>query len=135
MTADSIKKLEGKSEESATPPGDEDGPRRAPRPPRVPNKRGLNAFTWNLRYPDATFFEGMIFWAGGTTGPVAPPGTYAVRMTVDGDTASRLVQRFVVKMIRARRRRTRISRSSSRSWSRSAIGSPRLMTRCAPFAT
>ena len=97
ITADSIKTLEAKSEESAPPPGDDDGPRRAPRAPRVPNKRGLNAFTWNLRYPDATFFAGMIFWAGGTTGPMAPPGAYAVRMTVDGDTASRLVQRFAVK--------------------------------------
>jgi photosystem II stability/assembly factor-like uncharacterized protein len=49
---------------------------------RVPNAQGLNRFTWNLRYPDASRFEGMIFWAAGTAGPVAPPGTYSVRLSV-----------------------------------------------------
>jgi photosystem II stability/assembly factor-like uncharacterized protein len=69
--------------------------RSGPRPPRVPNKAGLNQFSWNLRYPDAVRFEGMIMWAGTTTGPVAPPGTYAVRMTPDGEAAQS--QTFVVK--------------------------------------
>jgi photosystem II stability/assembly factor-like uncharacterized protein len=54
---------------------------RAPRPMRVPNKPGMNNFNWNMRYPDAARFDGMIMWAGTTTGPVAPPGTYTVRMT------------------------------------------------------
>lgn len=54
-----------------------------PRPPRVPNKAGLNQFAWNLRYPDAVSFENLIMWAAGTTGPVAPPGTYNVRLTVN----------------------------------------------------
>jgi hypothetical protein len=60
----------------------------------VPNKQGLNAFTWNLRYPDAVRFENLIMWAANTTGPVAPPGTYQVRMKVGGDTET---QSFVVK--------------------------------------
>jgi photosystem II stability/assembly factor-like uncharacterized protein len=59
---------------------------RAPRPPRVPNKAGVNTFVWNLRYPDAVRFDRMIMWAAGTTGPVAPPGTYSVRLTTGGDT-------------------------------------------------
>ena len=54
---------------------------RAPRAPRVPVETGMNRFVWNLRHPDASRFEGMIFWAGGTTGPVAVPGTYQVRLT------------------------------------------------------
>ncbi|HEX2778276.1 MAG TPA: glycosyl hydrolase, partial [Gemmatimonadaceae bacterium] len=37
-----------------------------------------------LRYPDASSFDDLIMWAGGTQGPVAPPGTYRVRMKVDG---------------------------------------------------
>jgi photosystem II stability/assembly factor-like uncharacterized protein len=45
---------------------------------------GLNAVTWDLRYPPATSFPGMILWGGGVAGPFAPPGTYRVRMTVDG---------------------------------------------------
>ena len=59
---------------------------RPPRPPRVPNKAGLNTFAWDMRYPDAVRFEGMIMWAAGTTGPVAPPGTYSVRLTAGGHT-------------------------------------------------
>lgn len=54
-----------------------------PRPPRVANRAGLNQFAWNLRYPDAVTFENLIMWAAGTTGPVAPPGTYGVRLTVN----------------------------------------------------
>ena len=43
-------------------------------------RAGMNRFVWNLRYPDASRFPGMIFWAGGTVGPVAVPGTYKVRL-------------------------------------------------------
>lgn len=62
--------------------------RAGPRPPRLPNKAGLNQFNWNLRYPDATRFAGMIFWAGNVTGPMALPGTYTVRMTAGAETQS-----------------------------------------------
>jgi hypothetical protein len=51
-------------------------------PDRLEVAAGMNRFVWNLRYPDASRFEGMIFWAGGTQGPVAPPGTYQVRLSV-----------------------------------------------------
>ena len=44
--------------------------------------QGMNRFVWNLRYPEATRFPGMIFWSGGTQGPVAVPGTYKVRVRV-----------------------------------------------------
>jgi hypothetical protein len=37
-----------------------------------------------MRYPDASTFEGLIMWAAGTQGPLAPPGIYNVRMFVDG---------------------------------------------------
>jgi hypothetical protein len=39
---------------------------------------------WNLQYPGATTFEGMILWGASTAGPTAVPGSYQVRMTVDG---------------------------------------------------
>ena len=52
----------------------------------MPNKAGINSFAWNMRYPDASSFPGLIMWAAGTTGPMAPPGTYQVRMSVDGRT-------------------------------------------------
>ena len=90
--ADTTKALERRGEET-TP--DEEGPRRSPKPPRVANKKGLNSFAWNLRYPDASTFDDLIMWAGGTQGPVAPPGTYAVRMKVDGAVVA--TDSFVVK--------------------------------------
>ncbi|HVF40572.1 MAG TPA: glycosyl hydrolase [Gemmatimonadaceae bacterium] len=81
VRADSTIRSEARSEETSP-----DGPRRTPPPPRVPNKAGLNSFAWNLRHPDASSFEGMILWAGGTQGPVALPGAYTVRMRAGGAT-------------------------------------------------
>ena len=59
----------------ATPPSDDDFGRPAPTP-RVANKRGVNTFLWNMRYPDAASFPGMILWAASVTGPLVPPGDY-----------------------------------------------------------
>ncbi len=44
---------------------------------------GSNRFTWNLRYPGYVDFDGRIFWAARNAGPVAVPGTYTVRLSVD----------------------------------------------------
>jgi len=49
---------------------------------------GMNSVTWDLRYPAAVTFPGMILWGASTAGPTAPPGTYQVRMTVDGRTST-----------------------------------------------
>ncbi len=56
---------------------------------RVATAAGLSRFTWDLRYPGATAFPGMILWGGGVAGPFAPPGTYQVRLTVDGRSQSK----------------------------------------------
>jgi photosystem II stability/assembly factor-like uncharacterized protein len=57
------------------------GPRQQP-PGR---KAGTNRFTWDLRYPGATVFEGEILWsARAEQGPLALPGQYQVRVTADG---------------------------------------------------
>jgi len=78
---DTTTRSEARGEESTA--GD-DGPPRRPPPPRVANKAGLNMFAWNLRYPDASVFQNLIMWAGGTAGPIILPGTYTVRMNVNG---------------------------------------------------
>ncbi|MEP6468061.1 MAG: hypothetical protein ABJB05_17245, partial [Parafilimonas sp.] len=49
-----------------------------------PKLEGINTTTWDLRFPNAASFPGMILWGGGVTGPTAPPGNYTVRITVDG---------------------------------------------------
>ncbi|NRB63134.1 MAG: glycosyl hydrolase [Saprospiraceae bacterium] len=48
-------------------------------------KAGGNTFNWNMRYADATDFDGMILWAGSMAGPMAVPGMYMVKMTVNGE--------------------------------------------------
>jgi photosystem II stability/assembly factor-like uncharacterized protein len=45
---------------------------------------GLQTFNWDLQYPPATTFPGMILWGASTNGPLAVPGTYQVRLTADG---------------------------------------------------
>ncbi|MEP7323594.1 MAG: glycosyl hydrolase [Saprospiraceae bacterium] len=44
-------------------------------------KKGSNAFSWNLRYPNAKGFEGLIMWAGSLQGPLAAPGKYQVQLS------------------------------------------------------
>jgi photosystem II stability/assembly factor-like uncharacterized protein len=65
----------------------------APRPatPRPSVKQGMNRFTWDMRYPNAKDFPGLIMWAGSTRGPQAPPGRYSVRLTANGVTKSESV--------------------------------------------
>ncbi len=46
-------------------------------------KKGSNMFSWNMRYPDAEGFDGLIMWAAGLTGPKAVPGTYKVRLVTE----------------------------------------------------
>ena len=62
--------------------------------PTPPDKAGLNRFTWDLRYPGAKTFQGMVLWSGNTAGPAAVPGTYQVRLTANGKT---LTQQFAVE--------------------------------------
>ena len=51
--------------------------------------QGINEFTWDLRYPGAKTFDGMIIWsARPARGPKAPLGTYQARITVNGKSAS-----------------------------------------------
>ena len=63
-------------------------------PRRLPAEAGLNRFVWDLRYPDATRFPGLIMWSGSTSGPRAALGTYQVKLTVDGKS---LTQSFEIK--------------------------------------
>ncbi|MEK7330432.1 MAG: glycosyl hydrolase, partial [Candidatus Eisenbacteria bacterium] len=51
---------------------------------KIPAKAGLNRFAWDLRYPDASRFPGLILWGGGLQGPTVVPGTYQVRLTAGG---------------------------------------------------
>jgi photosystem II stability/assembly factor-like uncharacterized protein len=54
--------------------------------PRLPAAAGLNRFVWNLRYPDARGVPGDATTERSLTGPLAPPGTYQVQLSVGGQT-------------------------------------------------
>jgi hypothetical protein len=76
-----------KAEGGDEPPagGGEEGGRFGPPAPRkLTAKAGLNRFTWDLRWPEATRFKGLLLWGGGLQGPRAVPGTYQVRLTAGG---------------------------------------------------
>src|SRR5690606_13521546 len=52
--------------------------------------KGLNTYTWDLRYPGATVFDGMILWsAKPERGPLAVPSIYQVRITANGATETK----------------------------------------------
>ena len=87
----SIRKFTGrvpKPGESAAPLADGSGE------PPIPMEIGLNRFIWDTRHSDATRFPGMILWAGETRGPKLSPGSYQVKLTVDGKPST---QNFDIK--------------------------------------
>ena len=72
---------------------DDEDSRKLP-PPLM--KAGLNRFEWDLCYPAATSFKGMILWGASTTrGPLAPPGIFSVRLTTAGKIQT---QSFEIKL-------------------------------------
>ena len=73
---------------------DEDEDDRKPQSPTI--KTGLNKFEWDLKYPAATNFKGMILWSAPVyAGPTAVPGNYKVAITAGGKTVS---ENFEIKM-------------------------------------
>jgi photosystem II stability/assembly factor-like uncharacterized protein len=54
--------------------------------PRMPVEAGLNRFVWNLRYSDARGVPGDATTERSLSGPLAPPGTYQVQLSVGGQT-------------------------------------------------
>ncbi|MEO6198765.1 MAG: glycosyl hydrolase, partial [Sphingomicrobium sp.] len=69
--------------------GDDDEDETVPKPGM---KAGLNRYTWDMNYPGYTEFKDMILWAAANHGPVALPGNYQVRLTVDGKVQTQTAQ-------------------------------------------
>ena len=75
------------------PPRTESSPRAGgedddfPRGPAttVPMNAGMNRATWDLNSTPVIQFPGMILWGATTNGPMVLPGSYQVRLTVDGN--------------------------------------------------
>lgn len=45
-------------------------------------KAGMNSVSWNMRYPGAESFDGLVLWGGGTQGPMAVPGEYTATLSI-----------------------------------------------------
>ncbi len=78
-----IRSYTGESPKEAKEEADAEGPRRGG-PQHPSTAAGLNRFPWDLRYEPVKSFPGMILWGATTNGPMALPGSYQVRLTVDG---------------------------------------------------
>ncbi len=92
-----IRKFSSKEAPKRAEPVPGEDEEEAPRPrgaDRLPAEAGLNRFVWDLRYPDATTFPGIILWAASLRGPAVVPGTYTVRLTAGGKSET---QKLVVK--------------------------------------
>lgn len=55
---------------------------------------GLQRFSWDLQCEPVKSFPGMVLWGATQSGPMALPGTYQARLTVDGRSQT---QSFTVK--------------------------------------
>ncbi|MDB6042406.1 MAG: hypothetical protein JWM63_957 [Gammaproteobacteria bacterium] len=71
-----------KANSEAAGDDDEDGP--AVKVAHVTAKAGLNRYVWDMKYEGATLVPKAAMWQGSLDGPVALPGHYKVRITVDG---------------------------------------------------
>ena len=63
-----------------------DPPQRERPATKAPNDVGFNRFYWDMRYPAAHPVNGYVTRSGVVAGPVVPPGTYHVRLTVGDQT-------------------------------------------------
>jgi len=54
--------------------------------PKIPTEAGLNRFAWDMTWPGASKFPGLVTWTGDPVEPVAVPGKYQARLTAGGQT-------------------------------------------------
>jgi hypothetical protein len=64
--------------------GGDDDDFRGPKPAVLTANAGLNRFVWDMRYAGSPAIPKTAMWAASLQGPVALPGHYQVRVTVDG---------------------------------------------------
>jgi photosystem II stability/assembly factor-like uncharacterized protein len=67
-------------------PADEEDFGRGRGPVTAGMTSGLNRVSWDLRGEPVVSFPGMVLWGATTNGPLVLPGTFQVRLTVDGKT-------------------------------------------------
>jgi photosystem II stability/assembly factor-like uncharacterized protein len=63
---------------------DEDEGSRNPKPPKLTRNAGVNRFVWDFREEAAVTVPKAAVWHAMRGGPTVVPGTYTIRLTVDG---------------------------------------------------
>jgi hypothetical protein len=81
--------------------GDEGGGGFGGGPQGAPMAAGVNRYVWDLNSTPVVSFPGMILWGATQNGPMVLPGTYSVRVTVDGasQTKSFVVSKHPLRQI------------------------------------
>lgn len=57
-------------------------------PQQLPGAAGLNEFVWDLSYPSAERFKGLVLWNDDLDGPRAVPGLYRLELTLNDQVMS-----------------------------------------------
>ena len=78
-----IRKYPPKPQPSDETP-DEEGGFGRPQVRALSSEAGLNRFVWELQYEESSRVPHSPLWGGNTDGPVALPGNYQVKLTVQG---------------------------------------------------
>ncbi len=65
-------------------PDEEEGGGRGNRPQTASMAPGVQRFSWDLQSEPVVSFPGMVLWGATQNGPIVLPGTYQVRLTVNG---------------------------------------------------
>ncbi|HEX9794074.1 MAG TPA: family 16 glycoside hydrolase [Planctomycetota bacterium] len=71
--------------EAADDAGEQAEDEDAEEPAALETDAGSHQVVWDMQYPDAEDFKGMILWSGGVDGPRAVPGSYRARLTKGGE--------------------------------------------------
>jgi len=80
--------------------GDE-GENSSRKPPSLGTEAGLNRFAWDMRYEGAVQVPNSSMWHASTLGPVALPGKYTARLTVNGEVQTQPIEIVPYEMIPA----------------------------------
>jgi hypothetical protein len=70
--------------EGEAPADEEEGGGRGNRPQTASMAPGVQRFSWDLQSEPVVSFPGMVLWGATQSGPLVLPGTYQVRLTVNG---------------------------------------------------